>query len=209
MCDFLKKLCARFCADSQLATQQMSGQPGETFAKIDDVAKQMNARLASSRPKTGCRHRLVNLLAVLLLIAVGSALWCAAEHLCGFVSDTLLKVSERGVMLLPTSVVIVIIVTIALLFLAIVVAVLTFAWKFYTHVDAAIAKDEARKIKEFEVYEQKLYAYYDKTLEKIWEAAYPKPQPKPEPEPKPEAPQQPQQPVAGKTIKAQVDIKVL
>ena len=209
MCDFLKKLCAKFCADRQQEVQQMSGQPGETFAKIDDVAKQMNARLASSRPKTVCRHRLVNLLAVLLLIAVGCALWCAAAYLCGFVSDTLLKVSERGVLLLPTSVVIVIIITLALLFLAIVVAVLSFVWKFYTHVDAAIAKDEARKIKEFEVYEQKLYAYYDKTLEKIWEAAYPKPQPKPEPEPKPEAPQQPQQPVAGKTIKAQVDIKVL
>ena len=209
MCDFLKKLCAKFCADHQQKVQQMSGKPGETFARIDDVAKKMNAQLASSRPKTCCRQRLVNLIAVLGLICIGCAAMAAAESLYEFISGNLLQVSEKGVMVLPTTVVIVTIIISIVAFLAAFAVILTLAWKLYKHVDAAIAKDEARKIKEFEVYEQKLYAYYDKTLEKIWEAAYPKPQPEPKPEQKPEAPQQPQQPAAGTTIKAQVDIKVL
>ena len=54
-------------------------------------------------------------------------------------------------------------------------ALLIFMWKFYKHVDAALANEDARKIKEYQVYEQKLYEYYDKTLAKIWSEAYPEP----------------------------------
>lgn len=176
MCNFWEKLCSGLCCKPQQATPETENKHEKVFVKIDGVAKRMNNRLASSRPKTGCRQRLVNLIAVLVFLLIGVAAMVAAESLFEFISDTLLQVSERGVMLLPTSIVIFAITLTILASLAVFAAILTLAWKLYKHVDAAIAKDEARKVKEFEVYEQKLYAYYDKTLEKIWEEAYPKPE---------------------------------
>lgn len=178
MCKILKKLCTDQCTDPQPATQNdRKDGPEDIFVQIDEVARRMNARLVSGRPKTGCWQRVVTLLAAFVLVAIGFMAVCAAESLCEFVGETLLQVSGQGALLLPTSVVIVTIIISTLAFSAVVATFLILAWKLYKYVDGSIAKDEARKVKEYEVYERKLYAYYDKTLEKIWEKAYSKPQP--------------------------------
>lgn len=144
------------------------------FENINNVAKALRVQLASSRPATGCGQKYVALIVGVLLALFCVAACTAAGVFFNFVADTLLKV-EKGLRQLPTSLVTVIIVIFSLTFLAIVVALLIFMWKFYKHVDTTLANEDARKIKEYQVYEQKLYDYYDKTLAKIWSEAYPEP----------------------------------
>ena len=144
------------------------------FENINNVAKALRVQLASSRPATGSGQKYVALIVGVLLALFCVAACTAAGVFFNFVADTLLKV-EKGLRQLPTSLVTVMIVIFSLTFLAVVVALLIFMWKFYKHVDTALANEDARKIKEYQVYEQKLYEYYDKTLAKIWSEAYPEP----------------------------------
>lgn len=136
------------------------------FAEICAVAGAMNAQLTTSRPVVGRGRKSVAGIAVIVLVLFCLAAYLVAKPFSIFVRDTLLRVNVR------TSVVIVIIVISALIFLATVVVFLTWLWKFYKYADDAVAKEDARKIKEYEVYEQKLYAYYDKILEEIWTESY-------------------------------------
>ena len=144
--------------------------PEEAFEKISNMTKAMNSQLTSNRPETGSDRK------KLARVAYKTLVWfCAVAGVVAVIfplgSFFLLKVIGKQFILRQTSVVIVTIVMLSLIILAAVVALLIYMWKFYKHVDAALAIEDARKIKEYEVYEQKLYAYYDKTLEKVWAEA--------------------------------------
>ena len=158
-------------ADSGNGKQNPEISPEEAFEKINNLAKAMNTQLTSCRPETGSDRIKLAGIAYKTLVWFCAAAGVVAVVIFPLVSFFLLKVIGSQFMLRQTSVVTVTIVMLSLIILAAVVVLLTYMWKFYKHVDTALANEDARKIKEYEVYECKLYAYYEKTLAKVWAKA--------------------------------------